>query len=246
MFQLINPIIWSFVENSGRLSDGLVAMICRSSGLSPPRNPVVTTSPQMASLAIWPLLFLLSLYLPLLSALLAQDIFLLYTVHLGINLTCSFSFILPKGLFLLHWHVCKQFCSTFFLLFWSRHSFRVKGNLGFHCMIFSMSCFVWICFAIRIEWTFSFGIATKDTLQLQDAKVTSMKIRTFIKMLQYEEYPNLNNSVFLFQFTLNPVSNSKSIEKKISVNMLFDFDYLLKQIYFCNCIVSNFSKSIYN
>ena len=151
MFQLINPIIWSFVENSGRLSDGLVAMICRSSGLSPPRNPVVTTSPQMASLAIWPLLFLLSLYLVLLSALLAQDIFLVYTVHLGINLTCSFSFILPKGLFLLHWNVCKQFCSTFFLLFWSRPALRSTETLNERFSTNCLSsnrfrfCFVFIC-----------------------------------------------------------------------------------------------------
>ena len=79
-------------------------------------------------------------------------------------------------------------------------------------------------------------MATKDTLQLQDTKVTSMKIRTFIKILQYEEYPNLNNPVLLFQFTLNPVSNSKSTEKKSSVNMLIDFDCLLKQISFCNLL----------
>ena len=49
-----------------------------------------------------------------------------------------------------------------------------------------------------------FGITTKDKLQLNHTKVTPMK-RTFMKMLQYEEYPNLNTPILWLQFKLNSV-----------------------------------------
>ena len=48
-------------------------------------------------------------------------------------------------------------------------------------------------------------MTTKDTSQLNDTKVTPIKRRTFMKMLQYEEYPNLNNPISWLQFKLNPV-----------------------------------------
>lgn len=35
-------------------------------------------------------------------------------------------------------------------------------------------------------------MTTTYTFQLNDTKVTTMKKRTFMKMLQIEEYPNLN------------------------------------------------------
>ena len=45
---------------------------------------------------------------------------------------------------------CLQTVLLYFSLpFWSRHSFRVKENLGFHCVVFSKFCYIWICLLLE-------------------------------------------------------------------------------------------------